>query len=126
MSSSLRHAKTDPMEDPRVVWWKVRYADGTKWTPADGTWANAPTAGVLWVIIWRKDRMRRIMCGRSWYWQDTSNFPNVFGQTSNADKIRGTAKTGARVTLAEWLKAMWEAYAEIAFVDPPESNWCPQ
>lgn len=109
-------------EDPRVIWWKIYYATGQRWTKLNGLWAQAPRTGVLVVGLWRADGMRRKLRSADFYWHDPTNFPNTFGMTDIREECRGSIKIGVLVSLEDWLRVLWEAITELQFWDPPSEG----
>lgn len=46
--------------------WKIYYDDATTFSSEDGTWEQAPSDGVLFVVEWQGDRTL-IMSGQDYY-----------------------------------------------------------
>lgn len=48
----------------------IWYADGTTYSDYDGTWENAPSTGVMVVVVYYDSPYRDIIAGGDWYYRN--------------------------------------------------------
>lgn len=104
-----------------MINWRIYYADGTRWDSTFGTWEDAPTDGVVCVVVRDPEFGRLILNGLDYYY---SLSDDEIGHTRDiGPQLRARArwlKFGAAVPRLEWKDALREAINDPDF--PPSQK----
>jgi len=94
-----------------VVGWKIWYADGTIFSPQNGSWDTVPDDGVVEVVVYfdgldGQDRYtREVFSGDDWYFSDGAQ---LFGSNSNS-----LATNQSRYPQCSFKQGMWVSADEM-------------
>ncbi len=85
--------------------WEIIYADGSRFTSADGTWAEAPAFGLFAVVYYRVDGTRLVQKEQ----HDDSRYVMVEGEEASGQ----TVKFGLWVDNDQYFKLFDAVHGEL-------------